>query len=55
MSGAENDQILYDLASVMPWNCRNNIVQNQIQKNNKKSKKNGISMLYVTLIVNQFM
>ena len=39
MSGAENDQILYDLASVMPWNCRNNIVQNQIQKNNKKSKK----------------
>lgn len=40
MSGAENDQILYDLASVMPWNYRNNIVQNQIQKNNKKSKKN---------------
>ena len=40
MSGAENDQILYDLASAMPWNCRNNIVQNQIQKNIKKSEKN---------------
>ena len=40
MSGTVNDQILYDLSSVMPWDCRNNIVQNQIQKNNKKNKKN---------------